>query len=489
MRGRVFGSSVGVLLAVALGAAMLPLRSHLSIATAALVLVIPVVAGVAAGGFPAGLISVAAGFLVYDLAFIPPYWTLAVGNGEHWVALGVYVVVMVVVARVVSNLNLARDASRTRESNARHLLDLSELLLVEKSTAALGETIVAAVRDALQLSGVALLLLVEGRLEVTASAGTPFSQEELARLRPEARVPVPLSTATSQDVVQTVALASSGRPVGLLVLRDVPSNRAVRETLSILANHLAIALERSELRERILHAELLEQVDRLRQSLIGAVSHDLRTPLATIKVASSTLVERGGSLSASDLAELHGLIDMQVDRLTRLVNSLLDMTRIQSGALEVRRAPWSVADLLADALAQLESALGAREIDVSIPPSLPLVNVDPLLIVQVLVNLLDNANRHGPQATPVSVEAAPGGEGRVAISVSDHGPGVPAAEREAIFETFVRFDTGGRSGLGLAIAKAFVEAHGDRIWVEEAAGGGARFVFTVPAVRQHRARD
>ncbi|HTT87393.1 MAG TPA: ATP-binding protein, partial [Acidimicrobiales bacterium] len=339
---------------------------------------------------------------------------------------------------------------------------------------------VGAVRSAFAVDGVALLQPVGGRLEVVASAGSPMSPEELARIRSEAHVPVPLSTGASHDVVQTLALASSRRPIGMLVLRNAPDTRAVREALPILANHLAVALERAELHARIHRAELLEEVDRLRQALVGAVSHDLRSPLATIKVASSTLAASSGVLSDSELKELHQLIDLQTDRLNRLVTNLLDMTRIQAGSLEVRRTPTQVTDLVAEAVAGLRAELGDRRVTVVAPDTTPLVDADPLLVGQVLANLLDNAQRHGPPGTAITVEIAPAPGPRVVVSVSDQGPGVPAAERRAIFETFVRFDTGGRSGLGLAIAKAFIEAHGDRIWVEDAPGGGARFVFTLP---------
>ena len=480
MRKRWVGSAIGVVSSAGLCAAMVPIRAHLAIATAALVLVVPVVAGVVVGGLVAGLASVIAGFFIYDYFFVPPYGSLTVGASQNWVALAVFVLVMALVARVVAGLDQAREASRWREANARHLLDLSELLLADNSASQLAETIVNWAHDTLGLDGVALLLPVDDRLEVTASSGTPLVAEELERLQPEAQLPVPLSTGTSDDVVQTLALASSGRPVGLLVMRNVPADPTVREVLPILANHLAAALERAQLRQRILRAELFEEVDRLRQSLIGAVSHDLRTPLATIKVASSTLLDKSNALSEGDADELHGLIDMQVDRLTRLVNSLLDMTRIQSGALEVRRRPWPVGNLIREAVAELQSSLVDRKVDIVAPSRLPPVDVDPLLVVQVLANLVDNANRHGPPGTPITVSASMPRRGRITLSVSDHGPGVPAAEREMVFERFVRFDTGGRSGLGLAIAKAFVEAHGDRIWVEDAPGGGARFAFTLP---------
>jgi two-component system sensor histidine kinase KdpD len=302
VRNSRMGSVIGVLAAVAVGAAMLPIRSHLSIATAALVLVIPVVAGVAIGGWISGLVSVLAGFVVYDYAFIPPYNTLTVGSLQNWSALGVYVVVMIVVARLVTHLREAQETATSRADTARHLLDLSELLLTETPT--LPAAIVDGVRTAFGIEGVALLQNVAGELDVIASAGTPIDREELSRIRPGSQLPVALSTGSSVGVIQALALVASGRPVGLLALRNPPSTTAVREALPILANHLAIALERGALHERVHHAELLEEIDRLRRALVGAVSHDLRTPLATIKVASSTLVKSMDGLSRSDLDEL-----------------------------------------------------------------------------------------------------------------------------------------------------------------------------------------
>jgi two-component system sensor histidine kinase KdpD len=212
---------------------------------------------------------------------------------------------------------------------------------------------------------------------------------------------------------------------------------------------------------------------------MGAVSHDLRTPLATMKVASSTLLHPAFPLSDADVHELHGLIDVETDRLTRLVTSLLDMTRIDAGVLEVRRGPTSVAALVEESVASLRSSLGGRPVKVSLPEGLPDVDVDQLLIGQVLTNLLDNANRYSPSDTMITVAGEADGD-RITLSITDKGPGIPAAEREEVFDRYVRFDTGGRTGLGLTIAKTFVEAHGEHIWVEARPSGGARFAFTLP---------
>jgi two-component system sensor histidine kinase KdpD len=480
VRRALWGSIVGIALSLLLGAAMLPLRSHLSIATAGLVLVVPVVAGVVTGGFGAGLISVAAGFLVYDIVFIPPYGTLSVGAAQNWVALAVYTVTMVLVARVVANLEEANAASRTRAASARRLLDISELLLVDQAVPELSQTIVDAVRHSFGFAGVALLVSSGGRLEVAAESGQPVGEAALSRFQPGAKVPVSLSTDRSEAGIHTLALATSGRPVGLLALVGKLVRREMREVLPVLANQLALALERAQLHERVRRAELLEEADRLRHALVGAVSHDLCTPLATIKVASSTLVNPAAVLTGEDTAELHDLIDTQADRLTRIVNNVLEMTRVQAGVLEPRCEPWSVVELLSGCIGGLRSSIDERQVELRISPWLPLVYVDHALVEQILANLLDNAHRHGPPGTVITVEAKLSTAEGVAVSVTDSGPGVPRGERDTIFDTFVRFDTGGRAGLGLAIAKAFVEAHGGHIWVEEAPLGGARFVFTVP---------
>ena len=173
---------------------MLPLRSHLSVATAALVLVVPVVAGVVVGGLGAGVASVAAGFLVYDFVFIPPYYTLTVGAAQNWVALGVYVVVMLLVAQVVAHLESARREAQQRAAETQRLFELSELLVKDRSVEDLLETIVTAVRTVFDVPGVALLLPVDGRLAIAASAGETIAPEELHQLDPESGIPVSVGT-------------------------------------------------------------------------------------------------------------------------------------------------------------------------------------------------------------------------------------------------------------------------------------------------------
>ncbi|HVX20503.1 MAG TPA: ATP-binding protein [Acidimicrobiales bacterium] len=506
MSRRAAGIVVAVAGIVVLSAVMVPARRDLSIATSALVLVVPVVAGVAVGGLAAGLVAVVAGFLAYDLLFTPPYDTLSVGRAQNWVALGVYVVVMLVVARVVVFLQRARADARRQADATRRLYLLSDLLIGDKPVGELLQQVVSTVQEAFGPRWVAALLPDDGGkgsavgggnkdgsgkdgavgggkdggggLAVAATAGQPLSAGELAGL-----APVPGRTARvrpegSGESVVRVALTARGRPVGMLALASPPLQPHQWELLQTYANHAALALERSQLREQAMRAELLEEVDRLRDAMMGAVSHDLRTPLASVKTAVTTLRRSGADLNAADQDELLALIEEQSDTLDRLVDNLLDMTRIQAGALELRRDITTVADVVAGAL-RTSAAHAGPAVAVDLPADLPPVDVDQLLMERVLANLLENAARHNPEGRAVEITAT-AGEDRVAVAVVDHGPGVPAAERDRVFRMFNRVSGGGRAGLGLAIAKAFVEAHGQSVWVDDAPGGGARFVFTMP---------
>jgi two-component system sensor histidine kinase KdpD len=451
---------------------MVPVRTHLSVATPALVLVVPVVAGVAVGGLVAGVVAVAAGFAAYDFFFIPPFDTLAVGSAQQWVALVVYVVVMLLVAALVVSLQRARAQARRREADTRQLYVLSDLLIGDKHLDELLALLVSTIRRAFRARWAAVLLPDGDRLTVAATAGEPLSVEELGQLSP--RPGRPESLRAGGGVVRVV-LTALGRPVGLVAMASPPLDPHDWELLSTYANQAALALERSQLREQVLRTELLEEVDRWRDALMGAVSHDLRTPLASVKTAVTTLRHAGPALSEADRDELLELIDTQSDALDRLVANLLDMTRIQSGTLDLRREITPVADVVEGALRML----GPANVVTDLPADLPPADVDQLLMQQVLANLVDNALRHSPDGRPVEVSAVLAGP-VVEMLVEDHGPGVPPSERELVFQLFNRVSSGGRAGLGLAIAKAFVEAHGQTIRVEDAAGGGARFVFTMP---------
>jgi len=478
-----------VALVVSMGAAMgamLPFRNGLSFAAAALVFVLPVVGAMLVGGTRVGLIGVVLGFVVLDLAFIPPYWTLAVGSGQNWLALIVYVAVVVLVATVVSRLQQLRTDSARRAADSARLLELSELLVADKPLKEMLAVVASSVRSAFNLETVALLLpsVGTGYLEIVASDGAELGGESLDRLLPAPGTPASLTgSIVAGALLRQIPLTAAGRPVGLLVLRGRALDVHDRGLLATYANHAALAIERAKLRDQAFQARLLQKVDEWRAALVSAVAHDLRTPLASIKVAVSDLRDPAIVLPEPARRDLLETIEEQTDRLTRLVSTVLDLWRLEAGALKPKREVLEVDDLIDEAAALVERPLDTSRLRRAVAPDLPPVEVDPTLIAQALANLLENAARHSPPGAEILVEATrsrgPGNE--VEIAVSDSGPGVPPDQRELIFELFHRGSDGGRAGLGLAIAKAFVEAHGGHIRVGTARGGGARFVLTTPA--------
>jgi two-component system, OmpR family, sensor histidine kinase KdpD len=480
VRRAVWGGVVALVALLACTGVLLAFRPHLSVATSALVLVVPVVLGVAVGGFAAGAGAAVAGFLVFDWFFIPPFGTLDVGAAQNWVALAVYLVVVVVVARVVAVQQAARQLAAAREDAVRRLFEVSESLIGERPLDELLDLVARTVHEGFGTRWVAVLLPRDGRLEIVATAGEPLGDGERLAAIGALGTPQSMALAGEPGEVSRLALLAVHRPVGQLVLAGASLDAFRRQLLSTIANQAALAIERSQLRAQALRTELLEEVDRWRNALVGAVSHDLRTPLASIKAAATTLRGADAPIPPEDRDVLLETIDEQADHLARLVANLLDMARLEAGTLTLRRELHPVADVVAAALRAVGLVLTDHELAVHLDDELPLVDVDLVLISQVLANLLTNASQHSAEGSTITVAAA-GVGGDVAISVSDEGPGVPIAEREQIFHMLDRNAGSGRAGLGLAISTAFVEAHGRHITVEDARGGGACFTFTVPA--------
>jgi two-component system sensor histidine kinase KdpD len=476
----------------ALVALMLPFRAHLSIAIPALAFVLPAVTGVVIGGFLPGVVGAVGGFLVYDWLFLPPYDTFTVRSPSNWIALAVYAVVVLIVARVVDKLQDAREEALRRTAESERLFELSQALIGDLTLAQLLTHIAGTVQTVFSPLWTALVLPVGGReatgsaetLRVAASAGQALSDADVASVTSGGGQTESLGL--EDDLVPrrvSIALVVSHRPVGMLVLQDVRLAERDRSLLSTFANQAALTVDRAQLREQALRARLLEEIDRWRSALMGAASHDLRTPLASIKTAVSSLRQVGTQLGPDDRAELLELIELQSDRLARLVTNLLDMTRIEAGALELRPTTISFDELIGEAQAALGGLVAPSRIRVDAPDDLPLLRLDHVLMSQVLANVLENAERLSPDDAVICVAAriAPGsGTTKVEIAVSDDGPGIVREERERVFEMFSQNGGGGRAGLGLAIAKAFVEAHGGQIWIDPDVKRGARVVFTVP---------
>jgi two-component system, OmpR family, sensor histidine kinase KdpD len=406
---------------------------------------------------------------------------VSVGSSQDWIALGVYVVVVGIVARLVSTEQEARRRAASREDAVNQLFVVSEHLIGEQPLDELLDLVVRTVHESFDSRWVALLLPTDsGELAVAATAGAPLSDADLAVALGPSGATQSLALVGEHVDVGRVALTALQRPVGQLVVAGATLSDFQRQLLGTFANEAALAIERSQLRAQAVRTELLEEVDRWRSALVGAVSHDLRTPLASIKAAVSTLRSIDVTLSERDSEVLLATIEDQGDHLARLVANLLDMARLETGSLSLHAEPHLVVDVVDAGLVAASSALADHVVDVQLDDDLPLVDVDLVLIGQVLANLLTNAAQHAPDGSTITLRATDD-DHSVLVSVCDEGPGVPPEDRERIFHLLDRRAGSGRAGLGLAIATAFVEAHGQRLVVGATPGGGASFSFRVPS--------
>ncbi len=281
-------------------------------------------------------------------------------------------------------------------------------------------------------------------------------------------------------------LRTSASTIGVLVLLPLnPSRIALPEQQRLLetfVSQIALALERVRLAVEAQTAQLKIETEQLRNSLLSAISHDLRTPLAAIVGASSSLVHDSERLNAQARQELSQAIHDEAVRMSGLANNLLDMARLQVGGVVLNRQWQPLEEVVGAALAGMSARLADHSVIVNLPHTLPLVEVDSLLLERVFVNLLDNAVKYTPAGTDITISAQSTAED-VIVTVADRGPGIPAGEEERIFEKFHRVASEGSqggAGLGLTICRSIVEAHGGRIWADNASGGGAAFHFILP---------
>jgi len=251
-------------------------------------------------------------------------------------------------------------------------------------------------------------------------------------------------------------------------------------------------IERAHLQRENMHIAVLQRTDALRASLLSSVSHDLRTPLTSIKAAASSLLQEDVSWDEEARRSFARSIEREADRLNRLVSNLLDMSRIEEGALKPEKDWYSLKMLIHEVVERLEPLFEGRTVHTHLPDDLLMVDLDYIQIDQVLTNLLENALRYTPPESPIDIEAHSERD-QVQLAVSDRGPGIPAADLERVFDKFYRVMHGQHStghplgsGLGLAVCKGVVEAHGGRIWAQQREGGGLTVCVVLPVGEQER---
>ncbi|MGE0725216.1 MAG: DUF4118 domain-containing protein, partial [Alphaproteobacteria bacterium] len=422
------------------------------------------------GLWPSVLASVAS-MLVYNFFFLPPFHTFTIHDPQNVLALISFLAVAIFTSNLASRVRDQAAATRRRFRATAALYDFSRKLA---ATGNLDDLLWAIAHQvAVVLDGRAVVLLPDGERLTIQSAYPPDDRMPEAdwaaalwawtRDEPAGRGSETLPNAERQYFPMRTGRGTLG-VVGV----EVPHGRGLldpeqRRMLDALLDQAAVAIERVTLAREMQSARVLAETDKLRTALLSSLSHDLRTPLASIMGAATTLHQQDAALPESTRTELVATIREETERLNRFVRNLLDMTRIEAGALQLRRDWVDAGELIGSALARAQSRLGPRRIVVDVAPGLPLLRVDFTLFEQVLFNLLDNAAKYAPPESTVRLRAGRDGE-TIAISVDDEGGGIPPSDLERVFDKFYRGSGGDRqpagTGLGLSICRGIVEAHG-----------------------------
>jgi two-component system sensor histidine kinase KdpD len=472
-------------------------------------LYLPVVLWLAAryGRWPAILASLLS-FLSYDFFFIEPLHQFTVGNPTEWLSLLALLATALTLGHMTA---IVRSRAREVEESQRQtqtLYRLAQLIAASENAPELYEALTSQVVTVFAASGArgcALLLPdATGALEIAAIAG---DQERAA---PDADASAASTTGrrailrrplkTPRGVVGVLMV--SGAPAihglwldGAVGLERVEADPRQAALFSAFCDQIALAIERAGLAREAAHAVALRESDRLKDTLLGSVTHDLRTPLASIKAAASSLLRGDISWSAPERQELLESIDTSADRLNRLVGNLLDLSRLEAGVAQPNLDWMLISDVIAAVLDRLDLAGQTRGYNIRIeePENLPLVLMDHEQIEQTLTNLIENAIKYSPQGSVIRVRVSTS-ETELIVAVSDQGIGIPRRELEAIFNKFYRVKQArlpwapGRpptgTGLGLAICASIIRAHGGRIWAESTPGEGATLTFTLPLARE-----
>jgi two-component system, OmpR family, sensor histidine kinase KdpD len=490
------GVAVITVLIAALG------RFHLANASM-LYLIVVLLAAVALGRGPAVMVAFVA-FLASNFFLVEPRFTLIVANPEEWVTLILLLLTAVVTGQVAAGQEQRAAEAEANAREARLLSEVAQLMTEPNLDPALGRV---AERLRGELGVLAVRIVVNGEdggLLASASAGAGTDLEALTAalaggglevLSPSGgrwvRVVQPRAGRAAASAASVPALRLLRVPVraphgetGEVILaarRDSRFGPAEVRLLESVSAQLWGAVDRARLRDEANEAEVLRRGDQVKSALLDAVSHDLRTPLASILASAGSLRQRNVEWDDEARRSFAEAIEQEAHRLDRIVGNLLDLSRLESGALQPDRGWYEPTALINEVAARLRPLVAPHALVLDLPDELPPVHLDYSEVDQVLSNVIENAAKYSPPESEIRVTAAVA-DGSLRVDVSDQGPGVAGDAMPRLFEPFFRGNRGqrGGSGLGLAVARGLVEAHGGRIWAENRPEGGARFSFEIP---------
>ncbi len=450
-----------LLLTLTTSAALYPFRESISLAVVALVYLVPVTLGAVWRGLGPGAASAVAAFLSFNYLFIQPYYTFEVHNPGDWVVLAAFLAVAFVISELMGRTRVNLGLARAREIEAVRLFELATTLARSRDEQAVAEALAEKAIDA----------LLADRVEVSIESGA--GSLAFARGMKFSRKP---------DVV--IPLQAARGLIGEIRLWRIrpPIQPAEERILQTFASQGVLAIERIRLSNADHKARVLEESDQLKSSLLSSVSHELRTPLSTIKASVSSL--RSGEIEwdSEARADLLVTVEEEIDHLNVLVGNLLDMSRIEAGALKPQKKPNMLAEIVEAVLARMRSQTQQHRIGVDVRDDLPLVNVDFVQMEQVFTNLLTNSLKYAPPGSTIRITAQQEAEQALLVRLTNQSIPIPENDLERIFDKFYRIDPSARvtgSGLGLSITKGIIEAHGGKIWAENLPDGLA-FNFIIP---------
>jgi two-component system sensor histidine kinase KdpD len=441
-------------------------------------------------GRRAAILAAVLSVATFDFFVVPPRWTFAVGESEYLITFAVMLLTGLVISTLVARVRFQVDSARRHERRTAALFAISRELAATQSRDQIARTAVEHVTAAVDARAVILLPDPQRKLVPLGSDVGGFlpseHDEAVAKWVLEHGEVAGRGTKTLPGAEAVyLPLAASHGTVGVLGVVTTDERAADPEQLRLLealAALAGLALERAALTAEAERIRLDMETERLRSSLLSAVSHDLRTPLSVITGAASTLLDGDRPPTASTVQELVTAILNEAERLNRLVGNLLDMTRLEAGALQVHKQWQPIEEVLGAVLNRLSRLLADHPVATHLPPDLPFAPFDDLLIQQVLINLLENVVRHTPPGTSIDLSACVQ-DHALQVEVADRGPGLPAGDPQRLFEKFARgadADARRGAGLGLAICRGIIALHGGQIHAENRPAGGAVFRFSLP---------